>query len=185
MSIRSFFLTVCVVLGLFSTTHAQMGFNTPAGIKLTEDFEFYSRNGFLAQEEYVLTTADPAATVRTMSCVTNPPAITALAGILKDPSGDASYSAGISYTCTQTISPLPVSGSVIVGIELQFEEFNMGFPGDRVLLTDGNGWERDLYTFNATTRVLVNGSSATIRFVTNSDADVGRGFRLRWRTLFR
>lgn len=181
---KTFLLTLAGLCLAFAT-QAQMGFNTPPGVKLTEDFEYYSRNGFLVQEKYTVTAADPNTLIRTMNCTTNPPAITALAGVLKDPSGDGNYTAGVSYSCTQTVVSPAVAGSFVVGIEIIFDDFNLGFPDDRVFLVDANGLERDLYQMRPTTRILVNGSSFTIRFVTNTDAGVGQGFQLRWRTLFR
>ncbi|QMW00983.1 tail fiber domain-containing protein [Spirosoma foliorum] len=166
-----------LLLTLATASYAQFGINAPAGVSPTQDLEVYTRNGFLVQQKYVLTSTDPNASVNILSCVSNPAALTAQAGILKDPSGDANYSASVSYTCTQAIS---VTG---VGIELVFEDLDTELTDDYVSITDNTLYEQRFSGNSSPARLIITGGYVTIKFRTDSDANVGRGFRLRWRAL--
>jgi hypothetical protein len=159
---------------------AQFGINSPVGVSPTQDLEIYTRNGFLVQQKYQYANADPNASVNNLSCVSNPPNLTALAGILKDPVGDANYTVGQVYSCAQAIN---ISQNNIVGIELVFEDLDTQLTSDYVAIIDQNGYEQRFSGSTLPGRLIVPYSYVTIRFVTNSDANVGRGFRLRWHAL--
>ena len=96
-----YILSLLLLLALLPATHAQMGLNSPAGLAPRQDMEIYTRNGFLVQEKFRFTTADPNASINTLSCAVSPPTLTTQAGILKDPGSDSNYPA--SLTCTQTV----------------------------------------------------------------------------------
>ncbi|MCY7357906.1 MAG: hypothetical protein LH609_10655 [Rudanella sp.] len=128
------------------------------------------------QQKYTFTTADPNASVNTLSCAASPPTLTAQAGILKDPGGDSNYPA--SLTCTQSVF---VSG--VTGVEIVFEDLDTEVGGDLITITDVNG---ALLTFSGATLpapFLVADGFFNVRFTANSNATVGRGFRLRWRAV--
>ncbi|GAB4049856.1 hypothetical protein [Spirosoma litoris] len=97
-------------LSFLTASYGQVGINSPSGVTPTQDLEVYTRNGFLVQQKYWLVLGDPNASVTTMTNGANPPALTAVTGILKDPSGDAGYTAGVSYSAVQTISPFAPTG---------------------------------------------------------------------------
>ncbi len=165
-----------LLLALLPAAHAQIGFNSPAGVTPRQDFEVYTRNGLLIQQKYTLTTADPNASINTLSCAGSPPTLTAQAGILKDPGGDSNYPA--SLTCSQQVSNAGVSG-----FEIVFEDFDTEAGADLLTITDING---AALTFSGATlpeTFLVAGSSFTVRFQANGNTTVGRGFRLRWRAV--
>lgn len=164
------------------TLQAQVGFNSPAGVRPTQDYEIYSKNGFIVQEKYTPTTVDPAATVRTMSCAANPPSLTQLAGILKDPSGDGNYLPNTNYFCTQVIQPS--SASAINGIEITFEDLNL-VNSDRIYISGQNSSEQLTFTGSALpNRLVIKWGYVKIDFAADAGGPGGRGFRLRWRTLF-
>ena len=96
-----YILSLLLLLALLPATHAQMGLNSPAGLAPRQDMEIYTRNGFLVQEKFRFTTADPNASINTLNCAASLPTLTAQAGILKDPGSDSNYPA--SLTCTQTV----------------------------------------------------------------------------------
>jgi Head domain of trimeric autotransporter adhesin/Chaperone of endosialidase len=171
-----------------SSLLAQMGFNSPAGVKPTQDVEFYSRNGFLVQQKYKYVAQDPSASVSTMSCVNPAPALTAFAGTLKDPSGDVNYTAGVSYSCTQTISlPYSISGLSVIGVEILFDDLDTELNADYVSFRDCNDqllfYSGSILPPRIILPIVNSCATVTIQFVTNTNATVGRGFRLRWRTV--
>jgi hypothetical protein len=172
-----------LLLALLPAAHAQMGFNSPVGVTPKQDIEMYSRNSFLVQQKYRVTTADPSANVTNLSCNNNR-AITLSAGILKDPAGDANYTGGISYSCTQ---PISISGAI--GIEVVFEDLdteNSFFSGfDYVRITDAMGYQREFYGRALPPTLFFPSDTITIQFITNNNSLVGRGFRLRWRALYK
>ncbi|WP_019987692.1 tail fiber domain-containing protein [Rudanella lutea] len=178
-------LRISYLLGLSASLSlpavAQMGFNSPSGVRPTQDLEIYSRNGFAVQRRYQYANADPNASINNLSCASPTPDLTTAAGTLKDPAGDGNYSAGIN--CAQKISvPTTINGVPTVGIELIFDDLDTEPLADYISIRDANGFEQ-LFSGNTPTRYIVLSSEATIRFVTNGNATVGRGFRLRWRAL--
>lgn len=171
-----------LLLALPLFVQAQLGFNSGAGVKPKQDIEMYSRNGFLMQLKYTLTTAAPNASVNTMSCVSSPP-LTAFAGILKDPAGDNPYTAGIPYSCSATISiPTSNTANYPLAIEFTFSQLNTEPGFDRVSIEGNVG----SYNFSGSTipaTFVYPASTAVIRFTTNNNAVVGQGFQLQWRSL--
>jgi hypothetical protein len=186
-----YLLSLCLLLALLPAARAQMGFNSPVDVKPTTDFEFYARDGLLVQQKYQYAKGVPESSVNTMSCLATPPILTATAGILKDPSGDANYTGGISYSCTQTISVPNVSTETVIGIELIFDDFDttpqgLAPPTDYVNILNKDN--RIMYVLTGQRipeRHIISGNTIRIQFITNNDASVGRGFQLRWRAVVR
>jgi hypothetical protein len=177
-----FLLFSLFLLAFVPAAHAQMGFNSPTGVTPFQDIEMYSRNGFLVQQKYRITTDIPESSVNNLSCFSTPTSLTAQAGILKDPNGNANYNIGVSYSCTQAIVPTP--SIFVIGIELVFTDFNTEVSRDFVYIL--NESQQVLYTFSGNSipqRLLVPGQVLYIRFVTNNNNVAGRGFELRWRAL--
>ncbi len=186
-----FLLYSLFVLTFVPAAHAQIGFNSPVGVKPATDFEFYARDGLLVQQKYQYAKGTPENSLNTMSCAPTSPTLTAAAGILKDPSGDASYTAGISYSCTQTISVPSSLTAEVIGIELIFDDFDISSwdlspPTDYVRLLNKDN--REMYLLSGRQipeRHILSGNAIHIQFVTDNDTRIGRGFQLRWRALVR
>ncbi|MFD2935490.1 hypothetical protein [Spirosoma flavum] len=187
-----FFLTLLgLCLSLSTASYAQVGINAPAGVSPTQDVEIYTRNGFLVQQQYTRTTADPAAYTATMSCPTSP-SLTALAGTLKDPSGDANYTAGTGYNCSASIS---TGNGTVRGLEIIFTDLNTDPVNSTVVITDIHGNSQQFSGSTLPGRMVIPftslnapdpialGSGIVIRFQTNSSVSFGRGFSLQWRAL--
>ncbi len=168
-----------------------MGFNSPVGVKPATDFEFYARDGLLVQQKYQYAKGVPENSINTLSCAPTSPTLTAAAGILKDPSGDASYLAGISYSCIQAISVPSSRTEEVIGIELIFDDFDIAPPGlslptDYVnILNEDNRIMYVLTGRQVPERHILSGNTIRIQFITNTDTNIGRGFVLRWRALLR
>ena len=174
------FLPVCALLiaGL-PAARAQIGFNSPAGIKPRLDAEVYTNNGFLVQQKYQYTAANPATSLTTLSCATSAPVLSTLAGILLDPGGAGNYSA--NQNCGQYLSLVSPAG--VLGIELQFLELDTEAGIDQVLIGE-NG--PDLLTYSGSTipeTIYIPGGIVRVRFVSNGNTTVGTGFRLQWRAV--
>ena len=169
----------------------QIGLSTPVGVQPTNDFEIYATRGFMVQQKYQYVATDPNASIDNLSCVSPAPNLTALAGILKDPNGDANYTAGIIYSCVQSINLNSIdaqilAGGVINGIELTVEELGTeGDASDRLLIQDENGNRvANLYgTDWVGSQFITRGATVKITFIADGDGNVGVGFRLRWRAL--
>ncbi|GAB3700345.1 hypothetical protein GCM10027592_27210 [Spirosoma flavus] len=190
LRILSLMLLLSLCLAPFTTLFAQIGFNSPTGVKPTNDFEVYSRDGFFVQRKYRYVTTDPNASINNLSCVSPSANLTALAGTLKDPNGDADYTPGVSYSCVQTVylgsvDSQTMAGGSIIGIEISVEEFNTEYD-DVLIIQDSqsnivvpamndNGWTG--------LKFIVTGTTAKFSFKTDNDATVGSGFRLKWRAL--
>ena len=168
-----FQLLLCGLLLAPTILLAQMGLNAPVGLALRQDMEIYTRNGFLVQQKFTSTTADPNASINTLSCAVSPPILTAQAGILKDPRGDSNYPANL--TCTQTVfRTISVSGYEVV-----FEDLDTEANNDLVVITDASS---GMLTFSGGTLpapLFLAGSSFEVRFQANGNGTVGRGFQLR------
>ncbi|GAB4049853.1 tail fiber domain-containing protein [Spirosoma litoris] len=178
-----FFLTLLsLCLSLSTTTYAQFGINAPTGVPPTQDLEVYTRNGFLVQGKYQRVAGDPNTSVTTMVNGANPTALTTVVGILKDPSSDGGYTAGVSYSAIQTISP-SVSSSTVIGIEIIFDDLSTEATSDYVSLTDRYGYEQRFSGSNPPARIGIDGSRVTVQFITNNNSVVGRGFQFHWRAL--
>jgi|GEM_PF-3025141 len=175
-------LLLCLLLALLPAAHAQIGFNSPAGVTPRQDFEVYTRNGFLVQQKYRITLNAPESSVNNLRCLDTPTSLTSEAGILRDPNGNANYNIGVSYSCTQPIVPTP---SVLVrGIELIFTDFNTETTSDYVEILNED--QQPLYRFSGNAipqRLLISGPVVYIKFVTNNNNVSGRGFELQWRAL--
>ncbi len=177
-------LSLCLLLALLPAAHAQLGFNSPTGVTPRQDFELYPRNSFLVQQKYRYTTVDPAANVLNLSCVAVPPIITAAAGTLKEPTGDANYMPSLAYTCMQS---LIVNGAI--GFEVIFEDLdteNAPLAGSDVLvITDALGNERTFSGNTLPAPQFFPSNNLIFHFQADGDANVGRGFRLRWRAVYK
>ena len=154
---------------------AQMGLNAPAGLAPRQDMEIYSRNSFLVQQKFSFTTADPNASVNTLSCATSPPNLTAQAGILKDPGADSDYPSNLN--CAQRIS----RSAGVLGYEVVFEDLDTEANDDLVIITAGDAVTLTYSGSTVPPPFFMAGSSFRVRFVSNNNITVGRGFRLRWR----
>lgn len=175
-------LLFLLLLALLPAAHAQMGLNAPAGLAPVRDMEIYSRDQFVVQQKYSLTT-DPIAGTFTMSCAASPTNLTASAGVLLDPGGTNNYPA--SLTCTQTIvtpgNPATTPGLSLVGYELTFTQFGTEANGDSVVI---EGVYDGRIAFSGSTLppvLLVPGYQFTVRFKADNDGNVGVGFAVRWR----
>ncbi len=180
-------LAFLVVISLLTVSYAvaQMGINSPAGSSPTQDLEFYSRNSFLVQQKYKYTTVDPTLSVNNLVCTTPAPNLTALAGILKEPTGDGNYSGRTSYSCVQSIQlPFNINPPYPIGLEIVFEDFDTEATDDKVIVTNALGNAQEFSGNTLPPRLTLPGGYAQIKFITDGDLNVGRGFRLRWRTLF-
>jgi hypothetical protein len=51
---KTYLLSLCFLLALLPVAHAQIGFNSPAGITPQLDAEIYTNNGFLVQERFIV-----------------------------------------------------------------------------------------------------------------------------------
>ena len=173
-----YILLFLLALALLPAAHAQMGINSPAGVTPRQDMEIYTRNGFLVQRKYRFTTADPNASINTLSCVGPPPSLTAQAGILKDIGNDGDYPA--SQTCTHTVD---VSG-LVAGYEVVFEDLDTELNGDRVMIIGAGSYPLAFSGSVLPTPFFVAGEYFSVRFESNSNSTVGRGFRFRWRAVF-
>lgn len=169
---------LCGLLLAPTTLLAQMGFNAPVGLAPRQDMEIYTRNGFLVQRKFNVTTADPNASINTLSCAVSPPNLSAQAGILKDPGGDSNYPA--SLTCTQIV----FRTSSVAGYEVIFEDLDTEFTNDLVIITDVNSNSLSFSGSILPAPFFVAGSRFDVRFQANGNGTVGRGFRLRWREVF-
>ncbi|MBD2701943.1 hypothetical protein IC229_14940 [Spirosoma sp. BT702] len=183
-------LLLSLLLAPCTTLLAQIGINSPTGVKPTNDFEVYTRGNFFVQQKYRYVTTDPNASINNLSCVSPSANLTALAGILKDPNGDANYTPGLSYSCIQTvylgsIDSQTLAGGVIIGIELTVEEF--GTDSDDRLLIHNSDNKSVIYPLSgsdwAGLKLIVTGTTARFSFITDNDANAGSGFRIKWRAL--
>ena len=169
---------LCGLLLAPTVLFAQMGLNAPTGLAPRQDMEIYTRNGFLVQEKFRFTTADPNASINTLSCAVSPPTLTTQAGILKDPGSDSNYPA--SLTCTQTV----FRSGAVSGYEVIFEDLDTEANQDLVIITDAYS---NTLAFSGSTvpaSFFVAGISFVVRFQANGNGTVGRGFQLRWREVY-
>ncbi len=158
---------------------AQMGFNTPTGVSPKQDVEMYSRNNFLVQQKYRITT-DPISGTYTTSCPGGSSSLTETAGVLLDPGGSGNYAP--NSTCAQSF--YDDTESFGIGYEITFETLNTEANGDSVIIEDLYGGR---IAFSGTVLppvLLVPGYAMTIRFKSDNDGTVGTGFRLRWRKVY-
>ena len=88
-------LSLCLLLALLPAAHAQIGFNSPAGVTPSQDIEMYSQGNFIVQQKYWLTTANPQASTAVIQC--GGPYRETQAGIMTDPSNFSTYSATTNY----------------------------------------------------------------------------------------
>ncbi|MBD2701942.1 hypothetical protein IC229_14935 [Spirosoma sp. BT702] len=176
MMLRLLTLLLSLCLAPFTILLAQMGFNLPTSVQPVNDFEFYSRNNFVVKQKYQFTTVNPALSVNNLSCATMPASISPLAGILKDPSGDGPYSA--NQNCFQNLS----LDDAVIGIEITFEQLDTEANDDKVVLNT----DITSLTFSGTSlppTTTFAGKYLTVTFLSDGDATIGQGFRLRWRAL--
>ncbi len=168
------FLIIGLFLALPLFVQAQMGFNSPAGITPKQDVEMYSRNNFLWQQKYRVTT-DAISTALIMNC--SPTTVTATAGILISPGGPGNLPSNIN--CTQTIGSATFSSTI--GYELSVDYFSV-FPGDSVIIEDENGGRMN-FTGTPST-LIIPGYRIKITVKTVSHPIPVLGFQVRWRRLF-
>ncbi len=169
---------LCLTLTPAHTLLAQMGLNAPRGLAPRQDLEIYTRNGFLVQQKFSFTIADPNASVHTLSCASPAPILGSHAGIMKDPGGDNNYAAN-----TDCIQQIQYNGSVS-GYEVVFEDLDTETADDRVIIYDAAG---NALTFSGNALpapFFVPGFQLFIGFSSDGDGIVGRGFRLRWREVY-
>jgi hypothetical protein len=133
-----------VLICLRTTVYAQLGFNSPSGVRPAMDIEMYSQNSFLVSQKYRPTTASPLASTGLIGCGTSVPTLTAQAGIMMDVSGFNYYPTNVSYDCFQRIRPTVGVGETLVGIEIVIEQIDMGGPGlsanDYLGISGGRCW---------------------------------------------
>ncbi|TAE31309.1 MAG: hypothetical protein EAZ91_08405 [Cytophagales bacterium] len=184
-----YLLSLCLMLALVPAAHAQMGFNSPAGVTPRQDFEVYSLGSFIVQQKYKLTTTNPQASTATIHCGPFETYRDTQAGIMTDPSNYSTYSATTEYNCSQKVwitSPPP--GETIVGIEITFLQFDLGPDArNRDYLTISSPSVTSIPPFFGTTlpgRIVIPDNEFTIRFWGTPDGTGGRGFRLQWRALY-
>ncbi|MGK0139203.1 MAG: hypothetical protein ACI9DJ_002660, partial [Algoriphagus sp.] len=138
-------------------------------------------NGLLVGPKVKFTAEDPASNVHTMNCATSSRS-TSIVGTLKDPSGDADYTGGLTYSCNfrfYTYDPL------FVAYQIDFESLDTEADGDTVSLWDlSTGESIGSYSGNSLPPSLKTTSrNIRVRFITDSDANVGAGFVLKWKAL--
>jgi hypothetical protein len=165
-----------LLLTLLPAAHAQMGLNSPMGLAPVRDMEIYSRDVFLVQQKYIPTT-DPISGTYTLSCATNPPALTASAGVLLDPGGKGIYSPLLN--CSQRIIAPSTPSSV--GYELTFMELDTDASGDSVVIEDIYGGRIAFSGSELPPVLLVSGYLFSVTFKSDFDFSLGSGFALRWR----
>lgn len=171
-----------LLCGLLATANqpllAQMGINPPASIRPLQDIEIYTRNGFLVQQKFSVTAADPNASVHILSCASPSPILGDLAGVMKDPGGDNNYLPNAN--CVQQIQ----HNGQVSGYEVVFEDLNTEAIDDKVIISDAAGNALTFSGSNLPAPFFVSGSQLFIAFSSDSDGIVGRGFRLRWREVY-
>ncbi|GAB3993381.1 hypothetical protein GCM10028807_28460 [Spirosoma daeguense] len=174
-------LTATFLLLLINGVQAQIGFNSPAGVKPTRDFEVYTRNGFLVQNkfEYVNPTNNASSYVQTMDCATNPPYFYAANGILKDPGGDSNYQA--NQNCTQSIIVGGIGSDG--GVEIKFLELDTEAYGDYINVISPYSFTHTLSGNTIPEVIYIPGNRVDIQLVSNGNSTVGAGFRLQWRAI--
>ncbi len=177
-----FVLLFLFLLALRPATHAQMGINSPVGVTPQQDLEVYTRNSFLVQQKYRITTADPKASITNLSCISNPATLTAPAGILKDPWGDGNYSGDVNCSQMIFVNPNPANA---IGYEITFTDLNLTGT-DRVIISDpsGNTLVFSGSTIPETFVVSRVGGAMQVRFITEITSIGGRGFVLQWRAVY-
>jgi hypothetical protein len=178
-------LSLCLLLILLSTAHAQMGFNSPAGILPRQDVEAYTRNGFLVQQKYRYTTVDPATTLLALQCPAPGGYANETAGIIQYPTGGGNYAA--SQNCGRRVNG--VGTGTPIGYEIVFEALNTESTdglviGDRVYITTPEGSTLVYSGSTLPAPIYISSYEFGVQFVSNSNATVGTGFRLRWRQIY-
>jgi hypothetical protein len=177
---KSYLLLLLLLLTLLPAAHAQIGFNSPAGVTPRQDVEAYTRNGFLVQQKYRYTTVDPATTVLTLQCPAPGGYSNATAGIIQYPSGGGNYAA--SQNCGRRVNG--VGTGTPIGYEIIFEAINTESTGDLVYITTPEG-STLVYSGNVLPApIYVSSYEFGVQFVSNDNATVGTGFRLRWRQIY-
>lgn len=174
--LRVFLLAVFGSVLTSTVLIAQIGLNTPTGVSLTRDMEIYSRNSFLVQQKYTVTSSPPAGPIP-MNCNTSLPELTDKAGVLLDPGGVNSYPANL--TCIQVIANL--SNSESDGFEITFLSFDTEADGDSVIIEDVYGSRIAFSGSSLPPVLLLSGHLITVTFKSDRDSNVGAGFALRWR----
>ncbi|GAB3712391.1 hypothetical protein GCM10027592_50800 [Spirosoma flavus] len=171
------FLTFGLLVVLSISVRAQMGFNSPTGVPPKQDIDMYSRNKFQVQTRYRVTT-DPVSGTYTMDCSNS--AIETTTGVLLDPGGTGNYAPNLNCTVS-----LYDDANVTAGYELTFELLDTEANGDSVIIEDQYGG-RAAYSGNVqpASALVVPGYGVLVRFKSDNDANVGAGFRLRWRRLY-
>lgn len=187
---KTYLLAFCLLLTLLPAAHAQMGINSPAGVRPVMDLEVYSRNAFFVQQKYRPTTTNPLASTNLIGCTTgsNPP-IYAEAGIIMDPSGYTGYANNVAYNCTKTIYGSFGATGTVVGIELIIEQLDLGpaGPSDRDYLFISSDNFTNMPALSGTDnpgRIVIPDTEFRISFSTTNDGIGGRGFRIQWRALY-
>jgi hypothetical protein len=137
--------------------------------------------GLIVQEKSELHTVSPSGHIQIMNCA-SVIEDNLLSGILKDPSGDANYTAGVMYDCSYKLS---TTESYFLAYQLIFEQLDTDASGDSVLIDDFLTLE-SFGKFSGSSipkKIIVNSKNIRIRFVTDNDANVGGGFRLSWQAI--
>ncbi len=182
-------LLLLLLLALLPGAQAQLGLNSPAGVRPVMDLEVYSRNTFSVQQKYRVTTANPLSNTSLISCTTgsNPP-IYAEAGVIMDPSGYTGYANNVEYRCSKRIYGAYGASGPVVGIELIIEQIDLGPPGlDEVTISSENFTSANMPRFSGTNnpgRIVIPDTEFTISFYGHNDGLGGRGFRIQWRALY-
>lgn len=142
-------------------------------------------NGFVISQKLTPTTVDPNLSQNNMT--TNNAFYSAPAGFLYDPSGpSANYPTGV----INTIIYLGHGSSPTIpeGYKLSFEDFDTEANGDSLIIYNFYGQPIAKYSGNMLPPDLyISGVEYGfgIRFKTNGNNIVGRGFKMKWQQLFK
>jgi hypothetical protein len=173
------FLLICQYsLGQITLTPNSVGMNSTAENNVLTA----QGNGLLVQKKYTLATNN-SINISNLSCPSSP-YLTSLSGIIKDPNGDLNYLGGIPYNCNMSVYPSP-SPSNLIGFKLTFQILDLGI-GDTLFIYAG---EIIKLTGNSpVSPILLNrnwdaGIDFGIKFKTNTDANVGQGFEIKYEAI--
>lgn len=176
-----FLLLICqCTFGQITLTPNSMGMNSPVENNLLSS----EGNGFIVQKKYTLTTADPNANINNISCLPGSPALSSLAGIVKDPNGDLPYTAGIPHNCSYNIFSNPQPFAYLI----TFISLDLG-TGDAVNITSEFGTQS--FTGNTIPQPFIvksmyfapGAGGFRVTFSTNTDASVGQGFVIKYQAI--
>lgn len=183
------YIIISVILLSFISTRGQsvliepgkQGINTTTAQSNTLEIQ---GNGILVQQAYTVSTVNPQSTVIILPNGSTS-TTTAESGILKDPNDDNPYLTGTAFNANAYLNL-----STGIGIKFTFELLDTEANGDSVIISDNDNMQIARYSGTTLPDELIiftkTGSvnKYYIKFKTDSDANAGQGFVLRWQTLF-